>query len=293
MNIKKTGLYILIVLLLILLSVFICNKKSSYNDNDSSGISDSEPGQIGYMKDVTTETGEDGFTSTQSGAEYKEADSNKGKTYSARGSDSSSKKETVVSPAYKDDRKDKEDNKDFKVADEKKEAANKIAAKDKADTREALSPKKAEDVKAAKKTEKDESIKSAAIKADEKTVIAKNSVSDKAVSKDKIPVDSGGEKVKDKVKAQEDTAGSESKEKSPLKEEQIAANDEVKIIKQENEKINDAVDNKSSRLDRVHLYSGRVLTGTVTERGDNYIIITNEDKEKIPTNDIQGNEIIK
>lgn len=285
MNVKKTGLYILIILLLILLLFFfICNKKSVFNDGDSSDISDSEIGQIGYMKDVTSENGEDEFVSSQPGAGYKAADGNKGTIYSVSGKDSSS-------------------GQDLKIADEKKEASVKppvssgetkssrdeTIAKDKIDTKE--SQEKSGEVKVAEKTEKDAGIKSAdAVKADEKALIAKGTVADKTESRDKIPGDSDVEKAKDKVS--EDAAGSASKEKAPLKEEQVAVADGVIIPKQEDEKVT-GVYSKSGRLDRIRLYSGRELTGTVTERGDNYIIIVNEGKEKISTNDIQGNEIIK
>lgn len=285
MNVKKTGLYILIILLLILLLFFfICNKKSVFNDGDSSDISDSEIGQIGYMKDVTSENGEDQFVSSQAGAGYKAADSNKGTIYSVSGKDSSS-------------------GKDLKIADEKKEASVKppasseatkssrdeTIAKDKTDTKEIQ--EKSGEVKVAEKTEKDAGIKSAAVKADEKALIAKGTAADKTESRDKIPGDSDVEKAKDKVS--EDSAGSASKGKAPLKEEQVVAADGVKIPKQEDEKVTGSVYSKSGRLDRIRLYSGRELTGTVTERGDNYIIIVNEGKEKISTNDIQGNEIIK
>lgn len=297
MNVKKTGLYILIILLLILLLLFfICNRKSAY-DGDSSDISDSEIGQIGYMKDVTSGNEDNEFVSSQAGAGYKAADDNKGKVYSAREKDSSSSRETVSSPVYKDDTKD------LKIAEEKKEASvtppvpsgetkssrDEAVAKDKTDTKEIQ--EKSGEVKVAEKTEKDEGIKSAAVKADEKTLVAKNTVVDEAVSKDKVSGGSSVEKAKDKVS--EDVAGSASKEKTPLTEEKIAASDEAKTSKQEDKTISDSVRGKSSRLDRVRLYSGRVLTGTVTERADDYIIIENEGKEKISTKDIQGNEIIK
>lgn len=289
MDIKKIVFYILIILLLISLFFFICNKKYGCYDGDSSGISDSETGQIGYMKDVTPETGEDGLTSTQSGAEYKQAANNQGRT-------------------YKDDTKYKEDRKDLKVADEKKEASvkpvisgeetkspvNKITAKDKTDTKKSLNQEKAGEVKVAKKTDKGESIKSAdAVKADEKTVIAKNTVADKAVSSEKTPVDSDTKKVKDKEKVSEDSARVRDKENIPLKEEKIAANEEVKTPKQEDKKSNANINDKSSRMDKVHLYSGKVLTGTVAERGEVYTIITTEGKEKVSKTEIQGNEIIK
>ncbi len=284
MNVKKTGLYILIILLLILLLLFfICNRKSAY-DGDSSDISDSEIGQIGYMKDVTSENGEDDPALSQAGAGYKAADGDKGKVYSAG-------------------ERDLSDRNDFKIADGKKEALVKppvssgetkssrdeAVAKDKTDAREIQ--EKPGEVKVAEKTEKDEGIKSAATKADEKTLIAKDTAVDKAESRDQISGDSDVEKAEDKVL--EDAAGSASKEKTPLKEEQVAANDEVKIPKQEDKKITDSAYNKYSRLDRVRLYSGRVLTGTVTQRGDNYIITTDKGEEKISGNDIQGNEIIK
>ncbi len=284
MNVKKTGLYILIILLLILLLLFfICNRKSAY-DGDSSDISDSEIGQIGYMKDVTSENGEDDPALSQAGAGYKAADGDKGKVYSAGERDLLSRN-------------------DLKIADEKKEVSVKppvssgetkssrdeAVAKDKTDTRE--SQEKPGEVKVAEKTEKDEGIKSAAVKADDKTLIAKGTTVDTAESRDQISGDSDVEKAADKVL--EDAIGSASKEKTPLKEEQVAANDEVKIPKQEDKKITDSAYNKYSRLDRVRLYSGRVLTGTVTQRGDNYIITTDKGEEKISGNDIQGNEIIK
>lgn len=52
-------------------------------------------------------------------------------------------------------------------------------------------------------------------------------------------------------------------------------------------------DVKYNRLDRIHLYSGEVLTGTVTVRGDIYTIVTPAGIRRVASKDIQGNDIVK
>jgi len=50
---------------------------------------------------------------------------------------------------------------------------------------------------------------------------------------------------------------------------------------------------KYSRLDRIRLYSGEVLTGAVTSRGDIYTVITSAGTRRVSAKDIQGNDIVK
>lgn len=56
-------------------------------------------------------------------------------------------------------------------------------------------------------------------------------------------------------------------------------------------------DNKNSRtpqrVDRITLYSGEIITGTIMERGETYSIDTGDGIKKISRKDIRNNEIVK
>lgn len=301
MNIKKVVLFILIILFLISLLFFICNKKSAFYDDDSSGMFNSETGQIGYMKDITPETVKDGSPFPESGSEERGSDINQNRIYSPGGSNTLSKNEPVISPLYKDDKKD------INIADKRNEVSqkaeipekdrkismNKITEKAEADTKKDLQRENKGKIKAAEKTDKKRIIRSAAVKDDEKIVIAKKTAPDKAVTRENISPDSKAEKFDNKGKVQEDLDKVISKGNIPLQGEEASITSKAEIVKQENNKITGTIEKKYNRLDRVDLYSGKVLTGTVVERGDVYTIITTEGKEKISKKDIQGNEIIR
>ena len=55
----------------------------------------------------------------------------------------------------------------------------------------------------------------------------------------------------------------------------------------------EAIKEKYSRIDRVNLYSGEVITGAIIERGETYTIVTTSGTIKVSRKDIQSNEIIK
>ncbi|HOP63411.1 MAG TPA: FecR family protein [Spirochaetota bacterium] len=69
------------------------------------------------------------------------------------------------------------------------------------------------------------------------------------------------------------------------------------------EKVKELVSKKSrkleeikdvySRIDKVYLYSGEVITGAIIKRGDTYSVLTTEGIVKVPKKNIQSNEIIK
>lgn len=282
--------------MLISLFYFICSKKPANHDDNSSLIYNSGTGQIGYMKDITPEAVKDGTPFTESGPENRGSDIGKTRIYSPGGIGALKKNEAVVSPSYKDDKKD------INIADKRSEVStrpgipgkdrkismNKIAEKGKSGTKKDLQRVNKVDIKAAGKSDKNKIIRSAdAVKAAEKTVIAKKTAPDKAVTRDNISPDSDTEKIDNKGKVPEDSAKVSSKGDIPLK------GKEAEIAKQENNKITGKIEKKHTRLDRVDLYSGEVLTGTVTERGDSYIIITTDGEKRILKKDIQGNEIIK
>ena len=88
----------------------------------------------------------------------------------------------------------------------------------------------------------------------------------------------------DKISKSTDIAGGKEKAPDP---------DAVRaLVNKKNRSIND-IRKVYNRIDRLHLYSGKVITGAITERGDPYTIITTEGLIKIPRKDIQSNDIIK
>jgi hypothetical protein len=76
----------------------------------------------------------------------------------------------------------------------------------------------------------------------------------------------------------------------------FAADNKIKTASGKSEVVPDKPgtgDLKYNRLDRIHLYSGEVLTGAVTVRGDIYTIVTPDGIRRVASRDIQGNDIVK
>lgn len=88
----------------------------------------------------------------------------------------------------------------------------------------------------------------------------------------------------DKIRKSKDIAAGREKNPDP---------DAVKaLINNKNRNLND-IRQVYNRIDRVHLYSGKIITGAITERGDTYTILTTEGMVKVSKKDIQSNDIIK
>jgi hypothetical protein len=136
----------------------------------------------------------------------------------------------------------------------------------------------------------DASKKDAAASADKKTDYTADTANKKASSTDRVSqkktdgstTDSGS--GSDKISKSTDIA--RGKEKAPDPE---AVR---KLVNKKDRSIND-IRKVYNRIDRVHLYSGKVITGAITERGEIYSILTTEGLVKIPKKDIQSNDIIK
>lgn len=108
--------------------------------------------------------------------------------------------------------------------------------------------------------------------------IANNQVKSKAPAENVKPVT--GEKI-----AVKKTSGVKS-EKKPEPEEVKA------LVNKKDRRIED-IKEVYNRIDRVHLYSGEIITGAIIERGDTYSILTTGGIVKVSRKDIQSNEIIK
>lgn len=136
----------------------------------------------------------------------------------------------------------------------------------------------------------DASKKDAAASADKKTDYTADTANKKASSADRVSqkktdgstTDSGS--GSDKISKSTDIA--RGKEKAPDPEAVRA------LVNKKDRSIND-IRKVYNRIDRVHLYSGKVITGAITERGEIYSILTTEGLVKIPKKDIQSNDIIK
>jgi hypothetical protein len=88
----------------------------------------------------------------------------------------------------------------------------------------------------------------------------------------------------DRISKSTDIAGGKEKTPDP---------DAVRtLINKKDRNLND-IKKVYNRIDRVHLYSGKIITGAITERGDTYSIITTEGMVKVSKKDIQSNDIIK
>ncbi len=143
-------------------------------------------------------------------------------------------------------------------------------------------------VSADKKT--DASKKDAVTSADKKDNYTTDAADKKSTSSNRVSqkktdgstTDSGS--GSDKISKSTDIAAGKEKVPDP---EAVRA-----LVNKKDRSIND-IRNVYNRIDRVHLYSGKVITGAITERGETYSILTTEGLVKIPKKDIQSNDIIK
>lgn len=69
--------------------------------------------------------------------------------------------------------------------------------------------------------------------------------------------------------------------------------EEVKALVNNKERKLEDIKEVYSRIDRVYLYSGDVITGAIIERGETYSIFTTGGIVKVSRKDIQSNEIVK
>ncbi len=65
-----------------------------------------------------------------------------------------------------------------------------------------------------------------------------------------------------------------------------------KLLNKKNRKLDD-IKKVYNRIDRIYLYSGKIITGAIIERGDVYSIMLTDGIIKVSRKDIQSNEIIR
>jgi len=118
--------------------------------------------------------------------------------------------------------------------------------------------------------------------------------------KQKTAADNKNSSVSDKTSAKKTNKTTDSSSGKISKSNDIAAGKEKApdpdavraLVNKKDRNLND-IKKVYSRIDRVHLYSGKVITGAITGRGDTYTILTTEGIVKISKKDIQSNDIIK
>jgi len=300
MNIKRPLLIITAFLLLFLLLFFICSDRGSLFKDDNSAGSGRDSNGIGYMKEITPGEKVDDSTGESlpsgSAADKSAEDSQEGRSISSKmkeASDTTGKKENTgivkgssdrsriqakkeiatekrrVSDTGTAARKDNSAVRNYESGDEKT-AADKEVIKDNADKNAA----------AAKRKDTVEDAGENKSIAEEKKVIA-----EETESSDKIIA---GKEVKDSIIS----ASDKKSETGESKSESAAADEkrEVEEVMTDKPGISKV---RYNRLDRIHLYTGEVLTGAVTERGDVYTIVTPDGIRKVASRDIQGNDIVK
>ena len=271
MNIKKPLLIIISLLLLILLLFFICSDRRIFFKDDSSVRSVSDSGGIGYMREVSPgeERNDSDGESIPPGTVTDRADAD---TQERGSREVSVRKPSGVSVK-------KGNSGSVKPAAEKRilpEERKPVPEKSRVPDTGTASRKDESTAKEEQLIEKRSEIYAAAEKKD---------VSEETQSADK------GEILKD-IKDSDSTAADKKNETAAVKIE-IVPDDKKEEI---SEVIPDKPvtgDVKYNRADRIHLYSGEVLTGAVTVRSDTYTIVTPEGIRKIDSKDIQGNDIVK
>lgn len=122
---------------------------------------------------------------------------------------------------------------------------------------------------------------------DKKTAVKPGRISsEKTESKKKDTAYTTGRKEGVTTEERKGTAKAEKVEKKPDPEEVKA------LVKNKERKLED-IKEVYSRIDRVYLYSGDVITGAIIERGETYSIFTTGGIVKVSRKDIQSNEIVK
>lgn len=269
MNIKKPLLIIISLLLLILLLFFICSDRGMLFKDDTSVSSVSDSGGIGYMREVSPgeETDDPKGESITSGrvTDRPAVDTQE------RSREVSVRKPSGV-PAKKDNSGIVKPAAEKSILPEEREP---VPEKRRVPDRKTASRKDESAVKEDDLKDKRSEIYAA---------VEKKDVSEKTQSADK------GETLKDTK--DDDSTASVKKIETAAKSEVVPDDKEKEITKVITDKTK-AGDVKYNRLDRIHLYSGEVLTGAVTVRSGTYTIVTPEGIRKIDSKDIQGNDIVK
>jgi hypothetical protein len=300
MNIKRPLLIIISSLLLFLLIFFICSERGSLfkDDNSVSSISDSDG--IGYLREITPGEERDdtagGSLPSGSTVDISADDSQKGSSITSRGSETSGvhgKKYNAGSVKPSADRDTIPVKKEITTEKLRVPDTETAARKDDGAVRNYKSGD--ERITAGKEEIKD------------------NADKDVSIAKRKDTVEDAGENKstteKKKIIAEETESAEKSISGKDVKDSMISASDrksetgDGKIeseIADEKKEVAKVISDKSgsskvkySRLDRIYLYSGEVLTGTVTARGDEYTVITPDGIRKIAVRDIQSNDILK
>jgi hypothetical protein len=300
MNVKRPLLIIIPILLLFLLIFFICSDRDSLfkDDNSISSISDSDG--IGYMREITPGEETDDSTgesySSEGISETPASESDKRKISTGRES------KTYGKSIEKDKPAGVKPSADRGIVQAKKET---ITGKTRAADRETATRKDDSVVKDNKS--EDERTASAIAEnkknADKEVSAAESSDTDGVIIDDKS-ISSEEKDIAEKTEsAEKSDAGRGVGERDiSIAEEKIETGDsknEAVISGDKSEAAEVTADKPGSketvysRLDRIYLYTGEVLTGTVTARGDVYTIVTPEGIRKIAAHDIQSNDIVK
>jgi hypothetical protein len=267
MNIKKPLLIIISIILLILLLFFICSERRMFFKDDSSVSSINDIGGIGQMREITPgeEMDDPGGESITSGriTDRPAVDTQeRSREVSVRKPAGVTGDAVSVKPAAE------------KVVVQKKKET--VVEKRGVPDRETPSLKDESAVKEDDSEEKRSEIYAAAEKKD---------VSDETQSADK------DETLKDVEDS--DSAADEKKIEAAAAKSEVVPEDKKKETTKVITDKPETGDVKYNRIDRIHLYSGEVLTGAVTVRSDTYTIVTPDGIRRIDSKDIQGNDIVK
>ncbi len=259
MNIKRPLLIIITLLILILLLFFICSERGALFKDDSSVGPISDMGGIGQMREISPEGEMDDPTGESIPS---------GRVIDMHDEDSqqrSSREVSVRKPSGLSVKKD--DSASVKPAAEKR-----------------IIPKERKTVPEKRRVP---DTKTAALRDDSaaKENLVKDKISETNAASDKK--DSAADTIlADKSDTEKDAADSGS----------FAADNKIEAASGKGEVVPDKSetgDLKYNRLDRIHLYSGEVLTGAVTARGNIYTIVTPEGIRRVASREIQGNDIVK
>lgn len=259
MNIKRPLLIIIPILLLILLLFFICSDRGALFKDDSSVGPVSSIDGIGQMREITPGDDMDGspgeVTPSEIAADRPAADTR----------ERSSREVSVKKPSGTTVKK--ADSAVVKPASGRSSIAGErevISEKSRVPDSKTAALKDDSAAKGIQEREKISEVKTA----DEKKDSAGDTIVSDKSDKEKGAADSGS------------TAADKKTETLSGKIESASAKPETGDV-------------KFNRLDRIHLYSGEVLTGTVTARGDIYTIVTSTGIRRVASRDIQGNDIVK